>query len=364
MGRGSASRNRQPLAPVIRERGSHEARLELAQVHAFADAISRITDMTIGGEEAFRLARGVPVPALDLVYGQHAEISRAHGRLMRSCGAESVIARGTTPGAVPVRVVELTRSRAHLHALIASITFLVQATTKADPTVSIPSSMRDGLIGEGLADAYFNWQGWESVTGIGAFYRRRAGTYGARLNHGTGLDHLFRRARPDGSFTYAAVETKVCRSDGSLDAYLRRQFENERLATAGAESLAAPPLSVAWIADRLDRAYVSGALAPTDHAAARLALSRGEMQRIAVLIACPDYDRPSRTHIPDPDGLSIATLAGARPLADEVVTLRVPKTLLTTLVNDISNARARSIATIALKPRSTPARLWRQIDGG
>lgn len=361
MGRGDAKRR--ALPPVIRERWSPEAKVELADLYAFADATERITELGHDRHQAFRLSTKVPIPALDLRASPHQEISSAHGRLLRRCARPQLVLTGKTTRAVPTRVVDLTASSSHLRALIASLAVLVQATTKEDATVSIPASIRDGLIGEGLADAHFSAEGWKSVPGIGAFYRRRVGTYGARLTHGTGLDHLFRRTRPDGSVEYAAVETKVCRGNGSLDRYLRRQFEDERVRTAGAESSMAPPLSGPWIADRLNRAYIGGELSEGDYRDAVRAMEASALRRVVVLIACPDYDRPGRPHVPDPDGLHVQTATGPQRLADEVVTLRVSKAVLTTLVGDISNARARSIAAIALKPRGIAARLWRQIDG-
>lgn len=360
MGRGDS--RRRAVVPTFEDADSQDEVLELAQLDAFADAIGRITEMAHDPNEAFRLSTRIPVPALDLVRESHEEISQAHGRLLRRCARPAELHTGKTAAAVPVRLVELASS-AHLRALIASIAFLVQATTKEDATVAIPGSMRDGLIGEGLADAYFCAEGWRSVPGIGAFYRRRVGTYGARLMHGTGLDHLFCRRVAGGSMEYAAVETKVCRSGTSLDGYLRKQFEQERLRGAGAESFLAPPLSQAWIADRLHRAFVGGYIETADHEAALKAMASGVLRRVVVLIACPEYDRPARPHLPDPDGLSVQTSHGRQGLADEVITLRVSKALLTTLVGDISNARARSIAAIALKPDSDSARLWRQIDG-
>jgi hypothetical protein len=361
VGRGGARRRGRLTA--MHEHYAPEAERELAYEYAFADAIGRIMDLGHDEHEAFGLSTHVPVPALDLAGRPHEEISRAHAKLLRRCARRAVEHRGTSTERVPVRVIDLSASTTRLRALIASIAFLAQATTKEDATVSIPGSMRDGLIGEGLTDAYFVAEGWQSIVGIGAFYRRRAGTYGARLTHGTGLDHLFARRLSDGTLEYVAVETKVCRSAASLDGYLRGQFEDERLRGAGAETYAMTPLSAEWIADRLDRSFVRGELNPDAYAAVREATAAGRLRRVVVLIACPDYDRPGRPHIPNPDGLVVRTADGPKPLADEVVTLRVPKSLLTTLVGDISNARARSIAAIALKPRGLAARLWRKIDG-
>ena len=194
----------------------------------------------------------------------------------------------------------------------------------------------------------------EPVTGIGAFYRSDARTYGARSIHGQGLDHLFRR-RSGQAYEYIVAETKVSKGDTPLHLYLRRRFTDDRLREAGAESFAGPPLSSAWVLDRLRRAYVIGSLSAGDYRAAVTAAATGRLRRVAVVVACPDYDRPSRTHIPDPDQLTVLTTRGPQPLADEVVALRVPKADLTTLVTDICNARARSVAAVARNPQGAPA---------
>jgi hypothetical protein len=132
----------------------------------------------------------------------------------------------------------------------------------------------------------------------------------------------------------------------ALDGYLQRRFTSDRLSEAGAASLATPPLSVEWTLDRLRRSYVTGALSAEDYHAVVAAAATGLLQRVAVVVACPEYDRPLRAHVPNPDRLTVMTTSGPQRLADQVVTLRIPKADLTTLVTDICNARARSVAQV------------------
>src|SRR5207237_7960388 len=163
-----------------------------------------------------------------------------------------------------------------LRALLMGIALLVQATTKSNPSAGMAEWVRDGLVGEGLTDAYFASEGWEPVTGIGGFHRSDLGTYGARLIHGQGLDHLFRRRRGRG-YDYTVVETKVSKSDAPLDSYLQRRFASDRLSEAGATSLATPPLSREWTLDRLRRSYVTGALSAEDYQAVVAAATTGRL---------------------------------------------------------------------------------------
>lgn len=320
----------------------------------FADAIDRITELIDNDREGFQLSGGIGVPGLDLLWSSHRKLSQAHAELLSAAATTERVFPGTTPTRVPVRVIDLVRSTAHTRALLASIALLVQATNKEDPRVAMPMALREGLVGEGLADAYFASRGWEAVEGIGAFYRPGAGTYGARLTLGNGIDHLFQRTRGD-TTEYLIAETKVCKSNVPLDAYLCRQFAEAQLRGAGSESLGTPALTTAWLIDRLHRAFVRGALAPDDYQGATAAAARDELRRVIVLVSCTDYDRASRLHVPDPDRLT-SSAADPRPLADEVVTLRVPKPILTSLVADISGARVRGIATfVSDTPRGREA---------
>jgi hypothetical protein len=323
-----------------------------ADAPSFADAVDRITEL-LGGDSASSLAAGIGVPGLDLLWSPHADISEAHAELLRAAATDERLIQGKTATSVPVRIIDLVRSQKHTRALLASIALLVQATNKEDPRVAMPMALREGLVGEGLADAYFTAEGWTAVAGIGAFYRSDARTFGARLVHGSGLDHLFRREQ-GGRTEYVVAETKVCKSDTPLHAHLRRQFAEERLRAASAETRSAPALSAPWITDRLHRAYVRGLLPRDDYEGATDAVVRGDLRRVVVLVSCTDYDRPSREHVPDPD---LLTTAGVPPqrLADEVVTLRVPKPILTSLVADISSSRARGIAAIASDSRGSDA---------
>jgi hypothetical protein len=332
------------------------------EVDAFADAIERIMEVGLEDCERFGLTRRIEAPALDLIHGSHRKISRAHAGLFEKCAISGPVDRGTTTRAVPVRVVDLVGSIPHLHALLMSIAFLVQATTKQNPSAAMAEIVRDGLVGEGLTDAYFAAAGWEPVAGVGAFYRPDARTYGARLIHGQGLDHLFRR-RSGQADEYAVVETAVSKGETPLDLYLQRKFSGDRLREAGAESFATPPLGTGWVLDRLRRSYVTGALTDEDYRAAVAAAKAGRLRRIAVVVACPDYDRPSRRHVPNPDQLTVMTTGGPQPLADEVVALRVPKGDLTTLVMDISNARARSVVAV-VRGSQNGAGPWGQHHDG
>lgn len=358
MGRGGAGHRSPSSRLPVEERESPE---EVADLYAFADAIERITEMGLEDSEAFGLRHRVSVPALDLFRGSHGRISRAHARLLRRCQREETLDRGRVADAVPVRAVDLDASPPHLNALVASIACLVQATTKSNPSAAIAGSVRDGLVAEGLADAYFVSRGWEPVSGIGAFYRDDAETFGARLIHGQGLDHLFTR-RVGARQEYLSVETKMCKTETPLHRFLQHQFEGALLAEASAGSASAPVLSPGWVMDRLHRSYTRGAIDERTFRAAMAAIDTGRMQRVAVVVACPEYDRLAHRHVPNPDQLQVTTTEGRRRLADEVVTLRVPKAVLTTLVGEISSARAKSIALIVSQPSSLAARLWRR-DG-
>jgi hypothetical protein len=243
-----------------------------------------------------------------------------------------------------------------------SIALLVQATTKENLGAAMAEMIRDGLVGEGLTDAFFVAEGWEPIAGIGAFYRSDAGTYGARLIHGQGLDHLFRRRRGR-TYEFVVAETKVSKSATAPDRYLQRRFADERLRDAGAESFATPPLTPDWIRDRLLRAYVCGALDRDDYTATLAAIETTRLRRVAVVVTCADYDRPSRAHVPDPDRLTVITTAGPKPLADQVLALRLPKADLTTLVTDICSARARSVAAVMQSAPSAAIRSGGRCDG-
>jgi hypothetical protein len=332
------------------------------EIDAFADAIERIMEVGLADCDRFGFDRRIEAPALDLIHGSHRKLAQAHASLLQKCAISGPVDPGTKKGAVPVRVVDLVGSPPHLHALLMSIAFLVQATTKQNPSAAMAEIVRDGLVGEGLTDAYFASDGWEPINGIGAFYRPDARTYGARLVHGQGLDHLFRR-RTDRTYEYAVAETAVSKGDMPLDLYLQRKFSSDRLRDAGAESFATPPLGSGWVLDRLRRAHVTGALSGEDYRAAVAAAATGRLRRFAVIIACPDYDRPSRRHVPNPDQLTVMTTGGPRPLADEVVALRVPKADLTTLVMDISSARARSVAAVVRGEATAVAPLDGHRDG-
>lgn len=327
----------------------------------FMDAVERITELIDNDREGFSLSGWVGVPGLDLLWSSQREISRAHAELLGAAAATERLFPGTTPTRVPVRVIDLVRSTEHARALLASIALLVQATNKEDPSVAMPMALREGLVGEGLADAYFASHGWEAVEGIGAFYRSTEGTFGARLTLGNGIDHLFKRNRGD-TTEYLVAETKVCKSNTPLDAYLCRQFAEAQLRGAGSESLGTPALSAAWLLDRLHRAFVRGALAPDDYQGATAAAARNELRRVIVLVSCTDYDSASRLHVPDPDRLT-SSAADPQPLADEVVTLRVPKPILTSLVADISGSRARGIATFVSRKTARRAPSGEPRDG-
>jgi hypothetical protein len=256
----------------------------------FADAVDRITELFGDERDAFALAPGIGVPGLDLLHHPHRTISRAHAELLEASARPARRLRGHTRRAVDVRVIDLTQSLEHTRALLTSVALLVQATNKEDPSVAIPAALRDGLVGEGLADAYFTLDGWEPVEGIGAFYRSAAGTYGARLAHGNGLDHLFRRRRGR-QIEYLVAETKVCKSDRPLDTYLTRQFAEEELRLAGSESVMTPSLSTPWVVDRLHRAFISGALSRAERDAARTAATNGTLRRVVVLTPVPSTTR-------------------------------------------------------------------------
>jgi hypothetical protein len=317
----------------------------------FADALDRITELFESENEAFPLSPAIGIPALDLFRHPHRDISRAHGELLRASMCPERLLTGRRPGAVDVRLVDLTGSLEHTRALLVSVALLVQPTNKSDLSVAIPAPARDGLIGEALTDAYFTAMGWQSVSGVGAFYRGQEHTFGARLVQGNGLDHLFRRGNADLG-EYLAVETKVCRGNAPLDAFLLRQFAEERLRQASAESYGVPTMSSPWVLDRLRRAFLRGSLSRADYERAVRAEGKGRLRRAIVLVTCPEYDRPLQVHAPDPDAL--ARPAGQTPMADEVITLRVPKPILTTLVADISSCRARSIATMLGGAASEP----------